>query len=183
MWCFYSTHCKILSANLTLRECKWTRKGPFALSQSQINTQDFTVWLRGIEMVLRIVEFQWYWYRLLHFWYCDIPTYNCMGLCSHGPLVEKQWDVQTWNACIISVTCLYVLVLACSFLYTSMRKDVSFSLAAKCLQQISSEVVQNMNRRNRLWGPIYFYITKYKLMLFSKTYLLIHVWLNVLIMG
>ena len=28
---------------------------------------------RGIEMVSSIVEFQWYWYRLLHFWYRDNP--------------------------------------------------------------------------------------------------------------
>ena len=47
-YCHRHLHSKILSVNLTLRECKWTHSGPFALSQSQINTQDFTVYRGGM---------------------------------------------------------------------------------------------------------------------------------------
>ena len=45
---------------------------------------------RGIEMVSSIVEFQWYWHRLLNFWYRDIPSTN-----GTSGIAEKA--IESWH--------------------------------------------------------------------------------------
>ena len=50
-------HSKKMSVNVTLRECKWTHSGPFALSQSYINTQDFTVYQPLHSVVKKVLKF------------------------------------------------------------------------------------------------------------------------------
>lgn len=62
-------------------------------------------------LVLSVVYFWWYWYRLPDVWYCDIPssyTSNHMGMQQ----LVVNLTLEVWEACInwISYTFIYTFV-------------------------------------------------------------------------
>lgn len=101
---------------------------------------------RVSNFVLRIIEFQWYWYKLSNFWYCDIPTiHRCIHaytvhnhllyvyklitlhiqyLFQHLLQIHKLSDLYTETVCC----CCYMYVSLCSylFIYLSIWLYVSF---------------------------------------------------------